>query len=1706
MQSSFTGVFGVLRVLLLSAMVLGTTVPLAMASEPNPAGFSFTMPGSVEYGSHVIVRTSVNGWGSEGADPIPSGLQLVRAWFDHYGWTGYPCLIDDEIMDYTGVPSGGPAGGTCQWGPFNEFSSTWFGPPSFEFVVTGCGEGSLAFSVLGAQHKGPFPTPQQRFGITGCATAGFDGPADTTVCLDQTVTFEFTGIGDLVDWEFGDGTTACGRTVSHQWHETGTYTVTAHASSGTATATETETYTVRPCAVIVGAVTASDTGEPLVGATVIATDGSGSRADRTDPPGAVYLIHAPAPGSYDVAPHYPGYAGTAAHVDLPAGPPPVTRLDLVMTPDEPQDDADHRLGDQPDDEDDPVNAGTGNLHLTRTVCEIPATPLVGFRFALTYNSLKADDDGPVGYGWTHSWAMEATLGATSASVTFPDGHVQRFERGQAGDPWTPAGGATDTVLEDTGSGGILLHIPGGLRLEFDASGNLLSLSGGPGDTMTVTHTATRVDHVTDPGGRQFDFTYDVSGRLTAVRCAAVSGSDLAALSYDAAGNLVTITDPLGHSWQFTYDGSHRLLTAKDRRGGTVLTVTYDAQGRAASETDALGNTTTFSRTDLSGGGYEVTITPPSGRSVRRVYNASGRLVAAADGLGRTARYAWEDGCLAMVVDKSGGIFTFGRTEEGALESVTGPGGGTATLQRDGSGRPDGIVHASGHSDRFEWDTDGRPVRLTSAGGEDLAISWNADGRIGEVRNSADPASTRFGWTSDGRLETLTDPLGNTATWSYDAAGRVDSLTRPDSLGTVTFSRDLAGNLQWVQTPEGRRTSFVHDAEGNVTSRTYEPTGATTAWTYDAAGRLVTIRDALGGETSLAYDDDGNLVSRTDPDGVTISWTYDGRGAPTDTTLPGGGHRLTEYDANGRVTAVVEPGGERRRYEWDAGGRITATVDPLGNRSTVRYENGGLRVVRTDPLGRERTTLLTPDGRVRVVRLPDGSEILHGRDSRGRLVALTDGAGSTWRWTYDAAGHVTSATNPDGTVERYSWDAAGRMTARTLPDGRQITWTYDGDDRVTSMNVPGGAAIAYASTESTSGETRTASSGSETVTDRYDLLGRPVEHTGIWGNTMTATWTPGGRLDTVTYPGNLTVDYRYDPAGRLERIVDWDGNTTVFTRDAAGRVTTVDRPGGVRTEYGRDARGLLTSIRHSGPGDVTLLEIIIARDAAGRITSVNRTGAAPEALAERTLTMDRGPGDRLEAIRSGATTLPVTHDALGNILSAPGLQLSWDALSRPTAATRNTTAVTYRYDPAGDLVEIADGGSTVRFLQVDGHPMVTMDGSGTITARHVWAAGVLLYSVTSGGAVRVHLPDERGNVAVLTDGSGAVLLARSWDAFGNQTSATGSLPGFLFGFSGAWGVVTDPAGLLVMGARFYDPALGQFLSRDPLGVAATGNPWAYAGGDPIGHVDPSGLSPADPTAIPELWEFVKAWTFRGVELGLRDPSALHGAVDPAAVEAMFPDAVPYLEESWIGSGLKEMSRVYYVPSEWAAEALEREGVSLVESSAHDYAMAWGKVEVSAMETPPSGIVSLGRQLAGRITSSGLLRGPATWLGRARNEFNARYLAYYGYYRYSLVQGAQGLLATGTTAWTELGAGTVGLGVLAAGVTGWFTGRAVGHLSVWSDEAGRTVTLDEALTRWMTPVRLHPTVADQDRMLQELLLSHGISWSTYLKWQRQMQGGR
>ncbi|MCC7527443.1 MAG: RHS repeat-associated core domain-containing protein [Candidatus Melainabacteria bacterium] len=70
-----------------------------------------------------------------------------------------------------------------------------------------------------------------------------------------------------------------------------------------------------------------------------------------------------------------------------------------------------------------------------------------------------------------------------------------------------------------------------------------------------------------------------------------------------------------------------------------------------------------------------------------------------------------------------------------------------------------------------------------------------------------------------------------------------------------------------------------------------------------------------------------------------------------------------------------------------------------------------------------------------------------------------------------------------------------------------------------------------------------------------------------------------------------------------------------------------------------------------------------------------------------------------------------------------------------------------------------------------------------------------------------------SIREMTDASGNVVSQYGYDPYGRQIKIGGTGPDADFGYAGTY--VHQRSGLLMMGARVYNPSMGRFMSRDPV---------------------------------------------------------------------------------------------------------------------------------------------------------------------------------------------------------------------------------------------------------------------------------------------------
>lgn len=195
-------------------------------------------------------------------------------------------------------------------------------------------------------------------------------------------------------------------------------------------------------------------------------------------------------------------------------------------------------------------------------------------------------------------------------------------------------------------------------------------------------------------------------------------------------------------------------------------------------------------------------------------------------------------------------------------------------------------------------------------------------------------------------------------------------------------------------------------------------------------------------------------------------------------------------------------------------------------------------------------------------------------------------------------------------------------------------------------------------------------------------------------------------------------------------------------------------------------------------------------------------------------------------------------------------------------------VEYQYDGQGQRVRMKDPNVEVHYQYSGGQVISERDGAGAVIAYYVRGLGGRLISNVQTAGARYYHFDGLGSVVALTDSAGAKLVAYTYDEFGVLKQSTGQSWNS-FGYTSS--IYDATPNLYLMGARYYDPNLGRFITQDTWEGNAwdpwTKNLYAYGRGNPVTFIDPTGhasILPGDPPAgydpsiDLELIEYKRQW--------------------------------------------------------------------------------------------------------------------------------------------------------------------------------------------------------------------------------------------------------
>jgi len=870
----------------------------------------------------------------------------------------------------------------------------------------------------------------------------------------------------------------------------------------------------------------------------------------------------------------------------------------------------------------PVDVATG--HVFTDVFELAAPALPGFPFARSYTTETAGENGPLGWGWTHSLAQRLEHGAEGMTYQDAEGRRVLFPPLDLGDSiqhlderiTLAQGNEGEYVLER--ADGLLLFFedePGlgiaRLQSVFDEGGQSLVLEYEASLLRRVTDSLGNVYRVDSEDGLHWHGLWREADEAGPEQC-------LARYEYDRTGNLLAAADALGQWRRYGYDHAHRLVQETDRNGFSFF-FEYDARGRCVrtrggdgvydlsfsyagdrpltTQRDAQGRATIYEYSDLGlvtrvtdaagqpetftyAGAHQVAHTDALGRTTRFEYDPQGRITERTSPGGAAQQSAYDGGGLASLTDAEGDALTRTVTPEGRL-LVTSPSAFAPLL----------AVHA---------DPDEGCLVVADGAGHESRLYLDGAGRLAAAETPL-ARTLAAGYDAQGDLEALTDGAGRGVRFGHDALGRLTAVEREGGSG-FRFAYDHEGNLTHFIDGNEAVTRFGYAGFNQLHSVT-APDGRAVRFEYDDAGRLHRLTDARRSSWQFDYDAVGRVERLLHPDGGSESFSYDPAGQVRRRTARSGAGFDYEYDADGNLTETRCGDGTALAFRYDKNGRVTAASGPG---SEVSFEYDGLgRLTRETQNGQAVAYAYDAAGRLSGLTTPGGEKIAYEYDADGDLVAVTNWNGGRHAFVYDEAGTMQSAHAPNGVSTRFDYSPLGLPLAVHLErDGKaaplaRIGLRYDGNDALVEA---ADSALGRARFEYDPAGRLVRASGASPEEFEYDGAGNLVRH-GRQGYEYDAA----NRL-----VGGAGLACRHDGDGNLVQEETPEG-VRRFTYDALGLLTRAELPGGVNAEYGYDPFGRRLWKR--------------VQDAGGRCTETRWVWAGDQPLSE-TVTDDEG--DTVEA--------------------------------------------------------------------------------------------------------------------------------------------------------------------------------------------------------------------------------------------------------------------------------------------------------------------------------------------------------------------------------------------------------------------------------------------------------------------------------------------
>ncbi|MGB3401136.1 MAG: putative Ig domain-containing protein [Microcoleaceae cyanobacterium] len=1022
-----------------------------------------------------------------------------------------------------------------------------------------------------------------------------------------------------------------------------------------------------------------------------------------------------------------------------------------------------------------------------------------------------------------------------------------------------------TTYEYDSRGNVVQEIDalGGVTLRtYDDQNNLLTETDADGVTTSYTYDEqNNLLSMEDGQGNVTRMTYNKRGQATSTTTA--TGLTVKA-KYNDRGNLVESIDADGLKTTYTYSAKGQLLsqTAPD---GQVTEYSYDAFGNPNRMVDSRGNEVMANYS--ANGRLETANTEFELNGVTYNLNQSfthddeGRIITNSNSQGNgTSREYNELGQIVSVTDVLGNITTYQHNKKGEVTQITLPDNTpddltdnpVVTRNYDIAGRIISETSPTGLTTRYVYDKIGRLVEVilpdqtpdTNEDNPRIKTEYTKAGRI-KSRTDIYGNQEHYQYNDSGQLSEVKDILGNTTTYTYNLGGQIDSITDSQERTTRYIYDDKARVVQ-IQYFDDSSYNLTYDELGRVQTETNE-LGQTTTYEYDAFGQIAAVINAGGEKTQFGYDDRRNLIKITDAlghsthyrydeyarqvetqfhDGKTVSMDYDSFNRLVGVTDENTHTTAYSYDNLNQITQIEQANGSQTGYTYDTLGRLTQTEDANGHATQFEYDAFHRETATILPLNQRNQVTYDNLGQVSSTTDFNGDTITYTYDSYGRLKQkdFSDSNLSSVSYTYDPViSQLLSVTDGRGKTQ-YSYDELDRLSTVLTPDGQSITYNYDLLGNITSLTTQAGSTN-Y--TYNNLNQLDTVSDGNELLVNYdYDVVGNLTQTTFANGSVETRQYDKRDRLTRLTTEnvvGTVFSDFQYtfDGVGNRTQVVEESGRTVNYTYDALNRLTEeaiIDAEAGNRTiGYTYDREG-------------------------NRLTRIDSVEGTTQYIYDN--------NDRLKQTSLGEQITQFDYDNNGSLISritgTDTVTYNWanDGENRLIEVEQNQdgelSLVEYVYDASGRRVATITDGDRLNYLATPGglsQVALTYDEQGQTVTEYTY--GLDLIHSEENSTESFYHTDALGSTRLTTDGVGLVTGEYTYDAFGRSLS----LPPDATAHQFAGEQRDSEIALDYLRARYYDPELGRFISKDPFSGFQddpySQHDYQYAHANPVNFVDPTG---------------------------------------------------------------------------------------------------------------------------------------------------------------------------------------------------------------------------------------------------------------------------